>query len=85
MLLACPALHITAGAYFTYLLIMFVTSLSMSGLFRFIGSIAATPVHAQVCWMLLRLPWHTFDTHALSLFNTYAPPQQQQWRASSTA
>lgn len=37
-----------AGAYFTYLLIMFCTSLSMSGLFRFIGSIAATPVHAQV-------------------------------------
>lgn len=37
-----------AGAYFTYLLLMFCTSLSMSGLFRFIGSIAATPVHAQV-------------------------------------
>lgn len=37
-----------AGAYFTYLLIMFCTSLSMSGLFRFIGSIAATPVHDQV-------------------------------------
>jgi hypothetical protein len=27
---------------------MFCTSLSMSGLFRFIGAIAATPVHAQV-------------------------------------
>lgn len=37
-----------AGAYFTYLLIMFCTSLSMSGLFLFIGAIAATPVHAQV-------------------------------------
>lgn len=37
-----------AGASFTYLLMMFSTSLSMSGLFRFIGSIAATPVHAQV-------------------------------------
>lgn len=39
---------IIAGAYFTYLLVMLVTSLSMSGLFRFIGSIAATSVHAQV-------------------------------------
>jgi hypothetical protein len=37
-----------AGAYFTYLLLMFCTSLSMSGLFRFIGAVAATPVHAQV-------------------------------------
>ncbi|WIA20601.1 hypothetical protein OEZ85_004985 [Tetradesmus obliquus] len=37
----------TAGAYFTYLLIMFMISLSMSALFRFIGSVAATPVHAQ--------------------------------------
>lgn len=47
-----------AGAYFTYLLIMFVTSLSMSGLFRFIGSIAATPVHAQVrCLHMWRPSW----------------------------
>jgi hypothetical protein len=36
-----------AGAYFTYLLIMFMISLAMSALFRFIGAIAATPVHAQ--------------------------------------
>jgi hypothetical protein len=36
-----------AGAYFTYLLIMSLISLSMSALFRFIGSVSATPVHAQ--------------------------------------
>jgi hypothetical protein len=36
-----------AGAYFTYLLIMFMISLSLSALFRFIGAMAATPVHAQ--------------------------------------
>lgn len=37
----------TPGAYFTYLLIMFSISLAMSGLFRFIGSAAATVVHSQ--------------------------------------
>jgi hypothetical protein len=40
-------LLLRAGAYFTYLLIMFMISLAMSALFRFIGAIAATPVHAQ--------------------------------------
>lgn len=36
-----------AGAYFTFLPILFSLSLSMSGLFRFIGAAAATTVHAQ--------------------------------------
>lgn len=37
----------STGAYFTYLLVMFLLSLSMSGLFRALGSLSATTTHAQ--------------------------------------
>lgn len=40
-------LSVNAGAYFTYLLVMFLLSLSMSALFRALGSISATTTHAQ--------------------------------------
>jgi len=40
-------LYAGAGTYFTYLLIMVGISLAMSGLFRFIGAISASIVHAH--------------------------------------
>ena len=36
-----------AGEFFTYLLLMFCVLLCMSALFRLVGCIAATQVHAQ--------------------------------------
>jgi hypothetical protein len=41
--MACPC----AGPFFTYLLVMFLTTLDMSALFRFIGAVAASETHAQ--------------------------------------